>query len=531
MNSKPKADTLLRGREKRYSRLNYMVKSILIILVFLSTVPKLIAQPRQVGLGQTQREKIEKIKSAEKKLKAYKKFIHKDSLRYAKEVDQYWQKKSDSITAAVNGKFKNLSNKKTKLLNQAKDPLNRLEARVQISEDVYRFPKEIEISYTKHQQEVFYSLTRYYLTEVAKDTANLLSSMFTIPDLAGLPGFEKIKKPDLKWKGINDPSTGIKTNVNGLVQKHVGNNALVKEANELKGVTGKYLGEYKKYEQYANMSPDSLKQLGINRLEKEGQSQIVRLGAGQYEQQMKQLNEVNALQSQYKNQFTDLQDSTRRKELAKAKAEELAMDYMADNPGILDGAKKKMDLLMKKYSYVSNSNDLSTAVKRTSLEGKLFRERLVIATNFQVLNLDPVSIDFSPQVGYKFNSRFVVGLGGTYRQTFKDSIPTLSPEVFGAKVFASYDVVKSFFAYGEFNENSPGVRQAEGQYTRIWKPAALLGVGRKFSVHKKIDMTVVALYNFLHDKSNALYPRPFMVRVGFQLSDIALLKKRPELKY
>jgi hypothetical protein len=70
----------------------------------------------------------------------------------------------------------------------------------------------------------------------------------------------------------------------------------------------------------------------------------------------------------------------------------------------------------------------------------------------------------------------------------------------------------------------------EGISKRLWSPAAFLGVGRKFAVHKKVDMTVVAMYNFLHKTGDPIYPRPFVVRFGFQLSEIAFLKKKPDIK-
>lgn len=160
----------------------------------------------------------------------------------------------------------------------------------------------------------------------------------------------------------------------------------------------------------------------------------------------------------------------------------------------------KLSLLMKKYSVVPNSNDLSSARKRTSLEGRTFRERLVIATNFQVISLDPVSIDFAPTIGYMFNKRFIAGLGATYRQKFgTDSIPALSPDVWGYKAFTSYDVLRNFFAYGEYERNSPGRESAEYGSNRIWKAAFLAGVGRKFAVHRKVDMTLIVGYNFLHE--------------------------------
>ncbi len=108
-------------------------------------------------------------------------------------------------------------------------------------------------------------------------------------------------------------------------------------------------------------------------------------------------------------------------------------------------------------------------------------------------------------------------------------MPIVSPQVFGYKVFVSFDAIKSFFAYGEFDNNSPGVIINEGIAKRSWKPAAFVGAGRRFSIHKKLDMTVSALYNVLHQSPDPIYPRPFIIRMGFQLSDVAMLKKKPEI--
>jgi len=164
----------------------------------------------------------------------------------------------------------------------------------------------------------------------------------------------------------------------------------------------------------------------------------------------------------------------------------------------------------------------------------------VVATNFQILNLEPVSLDFAPQLGYRFTSRFTIGFGGTYRQTFND-VPTLAPDVIGGKLFSSYDVIKSlfssydviksFFGYAEYAQNSPGMSTQEGKSKRIWKDALLLGAGRRFAIHRKLDMTMTALYNVFHKSPDPIYPRAFMIRVGFQLSDVALVKAKPPVKY
>ena len=495
------------------------------------------AQP-QLQLSEKHLQKVLEQDNPFKKRKAYLRYFHKDSLRYVKEVDRYWQAKFDSATTIVSEKRAKAKERIGRTINQPKDIVKRLEATAQINKEMYQFPSALEIRYSQKQLQNIYSSMRYYLVAMSKDTAGVLNQLLqadpsfkAVLDQFNKPGFNA---PLSSGEGLGLPAgqaglrlfgngiRGLDQNLKGELKEKLGKNSYVKGVNEIKGDAGKYIGEFNQYKQYANMTPDSLVQSGVSYLKAEAQDRV--LSAAGFEGHQKQMNQFNQLQSQYKGQLSDLQDSTARKEMAKKKAEELAMQSIADNPGIMQAAQKKMNLLMKKYSYVPNSNDLSTAIKRTSLAGRTFRERLVLGTNFQVLSIDPFSFELAPQAGYRFNSRLTLGIGGTYRQTFKDSIATLSPEVFGYKAFVSYDLVKSFFAYSEYAQNSPGVKVQEGISKRIWKPAALLGVGRKLSVHKKIDMTIVAIYNIMHTQGDPIYPKPFVVRVGFQLSDIAWLK-------
>jgi hypothetical protein len=483
-----------------------------------------VAQPL-LQLSEKHTQKLVLQDNPVKKRQLYLKYFHKDSLRYVKATDRYWQTKFDSGTNVVSRRKAQANQKLQTAVNQAQAPLKRVEASFLINEDMYRFPPALEVRYSQKHLEVIYSTVHYYLIEMSKDTVGVISE-FLQTDLSFIPGLEKINKPSVP-SNFNGSIAGVSTLKEDLKNK-LGENSQIKEVQDLKDEVGKYSGDFKQYNQYANMTPDSLLHVGMGRLEKEVETQVLKAAGG--EDFQKQVTGFTQKQNQYKNQLNSLSDSAARKEMAKQKADELAMQYISDNPGIMQTAQKKMNLLMKKYSFVSNSNDLSSAVKRTSLSGRTFKERLVVAGNFQILSIDPISIDFAPQVGYRFNSLFSMGIGGTYRKTIRNNNPNLAPEVLGYKGFISYDIVKSFFAYGEYAQNSPGVAIQEGVSKRIWKPAALLGVGRRMSVHKKVDMTVVALYNFAHTIGDAIYPRPFMVRFGFQLSDTALLKKKPEVK-
>jgi hypothetical protein len=222
-----------------------------------------------------------------------------------------------------------------------------------------------------------------------------------------------------------------------------------------------------------------------------------------------------------------LTDSAQLKAEARRKAEALATDYLAEHPEIMEGVQNKMNRLMKRFSVVPNSTDLSSARKRTSLEGKSLKERLYLAANFQVIAIKPFSVDFSPAVGYRLSTRWVAGLGAMYRKTFDGSMLGISPEAAGIRLFASYDVLANFFLYTEVAGNSVGVSNPEKPAARIWEESFLTGLGRQFLIHPKVEMTVTTAYDLLHEPGNAIYPRPWSVRVGFQLSELALLKRKP----
>jgi hypothetical protein len=461
-----------------------------------------------------------------KKRILYLKYFHTDSIKHAKTVKSYWQSKYDSSFRGITKKTKALRSFPEQGIAHTDNLTKQLHARVALNPETYRMPAQLEGRYTTRQVEVIYGMAKQFLIEASKDSTNRFPGFnfkqyAEVTDISRATDFGKRKLPKYSLQKLSIKDKRLLAAANKK-------NAALGQLNTLKGQVNEYTGEFQKYNDYSNLSADSAKQLALSFAEKEFSSRIMEVDAAKGFQS--EMTQFTAMQSKYKSQLADLNDSTARKEMLKQQAEKLAMDYIQDNPGILQDVQKKVSLLMKKYSSVANSNDLSSAVKRTSLNGKTFGERLVLAANFQLLTLDPVSIDFSPQVGYKFNSRLALGVGGTYRQTFTNTSVSFAPDVFGYKGFVSYEVISSFFAYGEYGRNSPGLEVAEGTSQRIWKDALFVGAGRRFSIHKKVDMTVTALYNFMHETGDPIYPRPFVVRFGFQLSELALLKKKPELK-
>jgi hypothetical protein len=483
------------------------VKNYLTLILFSFVLMSARCQTSDIKLNTKQISRLEKVKSASKKLNMYRKFYSKDSLKEAKKYEKLLNEKWKSIGNDVGF----ITSKKLKSVKQ-RDAIK-----------------------TSGPSKPIDSLTHLLGNTNLKSGSNSDTTKkdttfhFPFKQINLLPGTQNdLNSLSLSKLPLKPPSFNSYLKSTQIPE--------LKELNKMKGEFGRYKGQFSQYQkQYGGYLTDSTRKEAIKNevaaLEKETQQKVMSNAyTGEMLKYQKQIDVFKADQLKYKKQIDQLQDSAYQKKVAKEKGEQAAMEYL-EKSQVLKNVQNKMQMLMKKYSVVPNSNDLSTAIKRTSLKGKAFRERLVIATNFQILSYDPVSIDFSPLLGYKFNTRFAVGVGGTYRQTFGNTPSSLkfAPQVFGYKFFTSYDVVKNFFVYGEFARNSIPTKSDNGTVL-VWKNAAIAAIGRKTSISRKIDMTMLVGYNFFHEPNDPVYPNQWIFRVGFQLSDLALMKRQPDAK-
>lgn len=133
---------------------------------------------------------------------------------------------------------------------------------------------------------------------------------------------------------------------------------------------------------------------------------------------------------------------------------------------------------------------------------------------------NPVTIDLSPVLGWKFNKLFEAGVTGAYRarigadrlgvNTFEDE------EVYGYSVFANHMIFKNFFGYLE-GERMSKVTGTNESHSRKWNETLLLGIGRKFKIAKFLEMQAIISYNFLHDNESGLYGSPVVFKTGFRV--------------
>ena len=450
-----------------------------LLTLFLFTLCSQIAYSQQfeAKLSEKHIQKVDKAKTGKQKLKLYRKYFKKDSAKAAKQEKRYWKQKTDSVFKSM-VKEKRAQEKVRKLESKGKLPHGTLENYDHLKKmglsarDIVKLPKD--------------SIGRGLLAKAKTlGTQNLEEQQNQVGDFGKFGTYKAMATDSLSIQSLQETALD---QVNSKLEQEIGKNDAIGEFQEQK---------------------DGL--LDLKKLPNETMA-----------------DHRSQLEG-FDNKIEEYQDTQHLTEKTKELAGEKAADFLAENAGQLDKVQQKVSKLMGKYRSVLNSNDLSTAVKRSSLKGRPFKERLFLGGNFNINEIRPLSLDLSPQIGYKFNTRFVVGIGGTYRKTFADTLkvsPAIPAETYGYKAFTSYDVIKSFFAYAEYERMTREVTPPNSDTnTTQWVDGLLLGVGRRFSIHPKVHMNVMVLYNFLHDSETAIYSRPWTLKFGFQLSEMALLKK------
>ena len=284
-----------------------------------------------------------------------------------------------------------------------------------------------------------------------------------------------------------------------------------------------------------SLSVDSLKSIAIetfNNLDKTLEKELSKQAEiKEFRMEMTKMKEFQNLPENYKKKFGKYSDKEYLKSEGVSKAVKEASKYLAEHQDKLTAAQSKLTKLKKKYSSVPNSNDLSTATKRNSLKGKPFKERMVIGGNVQLVSSDPLIIDISPVVGYKIDKQFRIAIGATYRARLTEypQNSTIAPRgakdelTYGYRAFGEYSFWKGFYVHAEYERMS---REFEikttsqtptDQYERKWVEAALLGIGKSYSINNKVKGSISLLYNFIYNTKEQVYPNPWVFRVGFEL--------------
>lgn len=206
---------------------------------------------------------------------------------------------------------------------------------------------------------------------------------------------------------------------------------------------------------------------------------------------------------------------------ASEKGKELASKYFEGQEDKLATAQESLRDYKKGVFNIRNADNIEV-LNKNSLKGRPLAERLFLGGYLQVSKKDNyAAIDFSPQLGYKWNKNYLWGIGGTYRfKLHQDkSNPSNRASVYGVRFFMEYDFNR-LFAHGEYESISHAkLDLVTDSMVRINSPGALFGLGWKYNFIKNVNGNIMLLYNFLHDRTVSPYNKPFVFRFGFALDN------------
>jgi len=280
-----------------------------------------------------------------------------------------------------------------------------------------------------------------------------------------------------------------------------------------------------------SMSLDSLKSLSVStfqKLEKRLEQELLKTKElSQFNKDMGEMEALKGLPESYKKQFEKYKNGEGLQKEAMAEAAKKAQALLSKHSKEIQSAQTQLAKLKKKYSSVQSSNDLSTATKRNSLQGKLLKERIVLGINFQIVSLDPVIIDFNPLLGYKFNKKFYVAVGGSYRARFTESRANSPAQggqairigqdelTYGYRAFTEYNVWKMLSIHAEYERISKEFEIGKTDtFERKWVAGALAGISSNYTLKGKVKGNFSVLYNFLHNDAERVYQSPWVFRFG-----------------
>lgn len=488
-------------------------------LIFFVSTQVSFAQSFNVNLSPKHVAKINQAKSGQKKLAEYRKYFSKDSARQSRKENKTFRKRFDSLARAnrKNEKLQHLAEK-----NGVKSPIDTLAFLNQYASLIPKDSVSMDSLGNKGLYVASEALSKQLGTKYGFSTDEI----------------EQYKKGDSAARKKLIMKSLVTAKDKSIAQLPAGQQ---KQLQLYQKEYGPYSTEAKQYLVFLKDSvdrSDTIKMIASRRAEALATKMVdQKLGGqmGQLNDYSKKMEEIKNMPKDYQKQLDDYKDPEKLKEAGMQKGKEQAMDHFAGQADKLQTVQGKMLKLKGKFSTLLNSNDPKSGIKEKSLSGRPIRERWVIGGNFNIPSTAPLMLDLSPQFGYRIDKKFQLGIGGIYRATFTDSVKVMNAppaDMYGYTAFSSYGLILNFFAYGEFQRTNAAVKNTgsmiqsvDPKLNRQWTNSLLIGIGRQFVIHPKVRGSILLLYNPLHENGKTPYQDAFIVKTGFQLSELALLKK------
>ncbi len=329
-----------------------------------------------------------------------------------------------------------------------------------------------------------------------------------------------------------------------------------KELKKLESEMKEYTGELSKYTKVLDDPDSALTELKENALSK-AEKKVELMKRDEIKELMKQ---DAALQS-----MTSLPEETKKLMLAKlGKINPDDLKNLPDNLSdealasimeksksladkVFDTHEKKIEEavagfndLKKKYRSIVHNGDEVEYVKKNQFKNASPIQRIFIGGNLKINRKESVTIDFAPQLGYRFMKQLAAGAGLNYRfdfgnESWQFNDTSFVSEMKGWNVFLQHGITKGFFGYieGEYSNLKKEETTSNSDVpikTSQWVPAIRAGIGKKYKVSNIINGTVLFLYDFAYDKEKSPFKKPFQVKFGFNLNGNGLKAKQNRKK-
>ena len=229
-------------------------------------------------------------------------------------------------------------------------------------------------------------------------------------------------------------------------------------------------------------------------------------------QQSQTANPVSAYTAQASS-YTNMEQIQQQ---MKQQAMQGAQQHFKEHSEAIQEGQQQLSKLKKKYKTVQSEQDRYE--RATSLKGEPWTARLLLGSYFQVYRQPSFQLDVSPFIGYRFNTRWSVALGGTYRVA-SWQLPQRNT-IYGGRAFLESVIYKGFALHGEYERLRVPVTATvvSDEPTYRWQEGVLVGVSKSYTITQHISGTALLLHNFTKPSNQTAYPSRWNVRLGFFLS-------------
>ena len=229
-----------------------------------------------------------------------------------------------------------------------------------------------------------------------------------------------------------------------------------------------------------------------------------------------QQNQTATPTSEYTAQASSYTNMEQIQQQMKQQAMQGVQHHFKEHSEAIQEGQQQLSKLKKKYKAVQTEQDRYE--RATSLKGEPWSARLLLGSYFQVYRQPSFQLDVSPFIGYRFNTRWSVALGSTYRVSAW-RLPQ-HKTIYGGRAFLESVVYKGFALHGEYERLRVPVTATvvSDEPTYRWQEGVLVGVSKSYTITEHISGTALLLHNFTKPSDQTAYASRWNVRLGFFLS-------------